>query len=282
MQATQNPLPPGRYRIDLFSPTPNAPHVRDGVPVFKKWRLKNETRVKVLHVEAWATEPHQTRVLFELTERPGAWPFGALGPPELASDISGAASLIQIAEFLLDPLGTAIGTASNAAAKFMADLAAPELAHVRDAIIVTRANLAMARGVLEAIRNGTASDPHEGLAAVLQLCNQSRQALTAALGAVTIDFPRRIVMKLLADIQALEQAVKNAPSQALHAAVQAVKDVVVPFELSSLGTTIAVGAIGWALFSGKKIDTNILLVGAGVLALGLGMFNPPVPGKATP
>jgi hypothetical protein len=190
--------------------------------------------------------------------------------------------LIQIAEFLLDPLGTAMGTASSAAAKFMADLAAPELAHVRDAIIVTRANLAMARGVLEAIRNGTASDPHEGLAAVLQLMNQSRQALTDALAGVAIDFPRRIVMKLLADIQAVEQAVKNAPSKAFNAVVTAAKDVVVPFELASLGSAIAVGVVGWALFSGKKPNTDLLLVGAAVLALGIGTFNPPLPGKATP
>lgn len=280
MQATQNPLPPGRYQIDLFSPTENAPSVRDGVPVFRKWREKNVDRVKVLHVQAWATEPHQTRVLFELTQRPGAWPFGVLGPPSLANEVGGAASLIQIAEFLLDPLGSAMTTAGTAASKFMLDLAAPELAHVRDAIIVTRANLAIARGVLEAIRNGTASDPHEGLAAVLQLANQSREVLTAALGGVTIDFPRRMVMKLLADLQALEQAVKHAPSKAFNAVVTAAKDVVVPFELASLGTTIAVGALGWALFSGKKANTDLLLVGAAVLALGFGTFNPS--GKATP
>jgi len=279
MQVRSNPLPPGRYQVDLWTPTEAAPGVRDGVPIFRKWREANAARVQVLHAETWATDPHQTRVLFELTGRPGAWPFGALGPPELAGEVGGgAASLIQIAEFLFAPMLTLEASAAAAAAKFVAELAAPELREVRDAIIVTRANVAIIRGVLAAIRNGTATDPHEGLAACLQLVRSSRDALLHAASAVALGFPRRIVDKLLADLAALEHAIVSAPSKALHKAVQTVKDlatdVVLPWGEAQLGTFAIVAVAGLALWQGKKVNTNLLLAGAALLALGAVSFDP--------
>lgn len=263
-----NPLPAGRYQLDLWSPTPAKP-VRDGVPVFNKWREKNAARVRVLHAECWNTDPRQTRVLFEVLDRPGAFPFGTLGKPELVAQVGSAATIVDAIGFIMDPLGSLEASAAAAAEHFLADLASPELQHVRQALILARANIAVIRATLEAVANKTA-DPIPAIASCRQLIHQSLEALVAALGSVTIDFPRRIISQVIADLNALEKAIEDAPARALKAVAQAAKDVVLPFETATIGGTVFAAAALWVLYNNRRSKGTDLLMLAGGAALLLG------------
>jgi hypothetical protein len=264
-----NPLPVGRYQLDLWSPTPSKP-VRDGVPVFNKWREKNAARVRVLHAECWNTDPRQTRVLFEVLDRPGAFPFGALGRPNPIAQVGSAATFVDAVQFLMNPLGSLEASAAEAAAHLLVDLASPELKEVRAALIIARANIAVIRATLEAIANKTAPDPLAAIAACKQLIRQTLEALTHALGSVTIEFPRRMVSQVIADLNALEKAIEDAPARALKAVAQAAKDVVVPFETASIGGAVFAAAALWVLYNGKRSGSTdtLMLVGGAALLLG--------------
>jgi hypothetical protein len=264
-----NPLPLGRYQLDLWSPT-NAKPVRDGVPVFNKWREKNAARVRVLHAECWNTDPRQTRVLFEVLDRPGAFPFGALGKPEPVSQIGSAATIVDAIGFILNPLGTVEASAAEAASHFLADLANPELQHIRAALSLARANIAIIRATLEAVANKTAPDPFAAIAACKQLIQVTLETLTQALGSVVTEFPRRMVSQVIADLRALEKAIEDAPSRALRAAAQAAKDVVLPIETAGWGGAVFAAAAMWALYNNKRSQGSdmLMLGGAALLLLG--------------
>jgi hypothetical protein len=264
-----NPLPVGRYQLDLWSPTDTKP-VRDGVPVFNKWREKNAARVRVLHAECWNTDPRQTRVLFEVLDRPGAFPFGALGKPNLLAQVGSAATFVDAVQFLMDPLGALEANAAETATHFFTVLGAPELQHVRAALSVTRANIAIIRATLEAIANHTAPDPVAAIAACKGLIQGSLEALTAALGAVTIDFPRRMVSGVIDDLNALARAIEDAPARALKAVAQAAKDVVLPLETASIGGAVFAAAALWVLYNNKRSGSTdtLMLVGGAALLLG--------------
>lgn len=270
-----NPLPVGRYQLDLWSPTTAKP-VRDGVPVFNKWREKNAERVRVLHAETWNTDPRQTTVLFEVLNRPGAFPFGALGKPVLVAQVGSAAALVDAVSFLMDPLGSLESSAAAAAAHFLSDLASPELVHVRQALIVAKANIAIIRATLEAVVNKTAPDPIGAIAGCKHLIQSTLETLTAALGSVTIDFPRRMVSQVIADLHALEKAIEDAPARALKAVAQAAKDVVIPLETAGLGGIVFAAAAAWMLYNNKRsgaTDQLMLLGGAALLLGGAGLFD---------
>lgn len=274
VQATTNPLPPGRYQVDLWSPTPGVT-VRDGVPIFNRWREANAARVRVLHAECWATEPRQTRVLFEVIERPGAWPFGALGPPEHATVSGevgevGAISFADVVSFLFDPLGTLEMSAAQAAAHFVADLSRPELQELRAALSVTKANIAIIRASLEAIRNGTAPDPKEAIAATLNLIEQSTELILKSAAKIPFDFPRNLVNKVLQDLHDLKNAIHDAPNKALSALGKVAKDFVVPYEVANIGAGIAAAALAYVIWSGKRSKTtdNVMLLGGAALLFG--------------
>ena len=264
-----NPLPVGRYQLDLWSPTDAKP-VKDGVPVFNKWREHNAARVKVLHAERWNTDPNQTRVLFEVNDRPGAFPFGQLGKPVMVAEVGSAATFVDAVQFLMDPLGILDSSAVKAAEHFLVELAPPELAHVRDAINVTRANIAIIRATLQAVLNHTAPDPLSAIAACKQLIQGSLEILTSALGSVTIDFPRRIVSQVIDDLNHLQQAIEDAPARALKAVAQAAKDVILPVETMGMGTVLAAGAAVLWWGQRKRSDTSDGLLLAGIAALLLG------------
>lgn len=272
MKASTNPLQPGRYQVDLWSPTPGVT-VRDGVPIFKRWREANAARVRVLHAESWNTEPRQTRVLFEVLERPGAWPFGQLGPPELASTSEVGVSFVDVVEFLFDPLGSLESSAAEAAAHFLADLSRPELQELRAALSVTKANIAIIRASLEAIKNGTAPDPKEALAATLNLIDQSTELLLKSAGRIPFDFPRNLVNRVLQDLHDLKTAIHDAPSKALGALGKVAKDFVLPYEVANLGGALAIGTLAWLIWSGRKSSKttdNLMLLGAAAMVLGGG------------
>jgi len=264
-----NPLPVGRYQLDLWSPTDAQP-VRDGVPIFNKWREKNSARVRVLHAECWNTDPRQTRVLFEVDDRPGAFPFGALGKPVLVAEVGSAASVIDAVSFLMNPLAALEASAAASATHFLADLANPELQQVRDALSVARANIAIIRATLESVVNKTAPDPLAAVAACKSLIQSTLHTLTAALGSVTIEFPRRMVSQVISDLQALAQAIEDAPARALKAAAQAAKDVVLPFETAGIGGTVLLAAAAWTLYTKKRSSSTdtLMLIGGAALLLG--------------
>lgn len=268
----RNPLPLGRYEVDLWTPTQQAPSVRDGVPIFNRWREANAQRVRVLHAECWNTEPRQTRVLFEVAASPGAWPFAQLGTPEPARSDVGALSFADVVSFLFDPLGTVELSAAQAAGHFLADVAAPELQQLRAAISVTQANIAIVRATLEAVRNGTVHDPKEAIAASLNLIQQSIEMLVQAGGSVAIAFPRHIVNTLLQDLHNLKQAIHDAPGKALAALGKVATDAIIPFEVANMGGAVLLAGIAYVLWSGKRTKTtdNVLLVGAAALVLGGG------------
>lgn len=264
-----NPLPVGRYVVDLFTPTASTPGVRDGVPIFRRWRQSNAARVRVVHAETWDTSPRKTRVQFEVEAPPGAWPFAQLGPPAHAAEVGAVPTIADAVAFLFDPLGALEGKAASAAAHFLAQQASPELRELNAAISVTRANIAIIRATLEAVRNGTAPNPVAAVAAAKSLARQSLELLTAAMGAVTVDFPRRKVSELIADLHAFEQAIEAAPANAFKALAQAASDVAVPFEAANLGALVFGAAALWAVTKKRSDATDLgMAVGAAMLLLG--------------
>lgn len=276
LSTVRNPLPLGRYEVDLWTPTHQAPGVRDGVPIFNRWREANSARVRVLHAESWATEPRKTRVLFEVMAAPGAWPFAQLGIPERSGSDVGAISFSDIISFILDPLGTVERSAGDAAGHFFADLQKPELQELRAAISTTQANIAIVRATLEQIRNGTAADPKTAIAGALHLVEQSMELLVHAGGKVVIDFPRNLVNRLLKDLHDLKQSIHDAPGKALAALGKVARDVVLPYEAASIGGGVLVCALAWALWTGKRskgTDTAMLLGGAALLLGGSTLFQ---------
>jgi hypothetical protein len=87
--ARTNPIPPGLYWIDLFSPTSSSPTTKDGVPIFAAWARANKGRVAVVTTQEFGEPgfggPKRTWLSFRVTSPPGAFPFG-LGFPTIADD----------------------------------------------------------------------------------------------------------------------------------------------------------------------------------------------------
>jgi hypothetical protein len=273
LATVRNPLAPGLYRLDLFSPTDERPDVRDGIPIFGRWRKANEHAVRVVEAATYATEPRHTCVIFEVLGRPGAFPFGQLGAPERTSQVgAGFPSFVSIVEFLLDPLGTVEASAAEAVGKFFADVSKPELQQLRAALSVTKANIAIIRATLEAVRNGTAPNPAAALAGALDLVKQSTELILHAAAAIPIDFPRNVVNRVLSDLHELGKAIEEAPRKALGFLGRAARDVVLPLETANIGGAVFALAAAWAIYTGKVTPAtrNVMLVGGAVLVLGGG------------
>lgn len=75
-----NPLPVGMYTMDL--PASSAPRLA-------AWTKLNRGKVAVRKVAAHP-EDSSCSVLFEVIGRPGAFPFGAVGYPTIASSSTGS------------------------------------------------------------------------------------------------------------------------------------------------------------------------------------------------
>lgn len=86
--AKTNPLPNGRYWIDLFAPTASSPNTKDGGAIFSAWVKANGGRVVVRQTQTFPEPgfggPIRTWVLFEVLGPPGAFPFG-LGYPTVST-----------------------------------------------------------------------------------------------------------------------------------------------------------------------------------------------------
>jgi hypothetical protein len=189
-----------------------------------------------------------------------------------------------VVEFLFDPLGALEASATAAAAHFVADLSRPELQQLRAALSVTQANVAIIRASLEAIRNGTAPDPKEAIAATLNLIAQSTELLVKSAGAIPFDFPRNLINRVLTDLHALGQAIREAPSKALSLLGKVAKDAIIPFEVANIGGAVVACAIGWVLWSGKRTKStdNLLLLGAAAAVLGGGTLLSNIFHRGTP
>lgn len=273
MVHTSNPLPPGVYRIDLFSPTQMQPDVADGLPVFARWRKANAARVRVLEASTMATEPRLSRVSFEVLAPPGAFPFGQLGYPEQSASVGiGMPSFLDIANFLLSgPLGLVEQSFGKATMDFLADVSKPELQALRAALSVTRANIAVIRATLEAVRNGTAPNPAAALAAAKDLAKQSLELILSAAAHIPIDFPRNVVNRVVSDLQGLIKAIEEAPALALKLAGKVARDVLVPLEVANLGAMAFAAAAAYALLAKRTKGTDyVMMAGAAVAVLGGG------------
>jgi len=93
---TTNPLPNGLYSIDLSPPTSSSR--KDGPAVFAAWAKAHRDRVVVRRVVARDDGP--TRIAFEVRGRPGAFPFGQLGYPTIATDVGSFADVLESASEL--------------------------------------------------------------------------------------------------------------------------------------------------------------------------------------
>jgi len=277
-QANKNPLPAGRYELDLYTPTASTEHVRDGVPIFNKWREKNSERVRVLHAESWNTHPRQTRVMFEVRSKPGAFPFGTLGSPELVGNVGALPTIADVVGLMFNPLGLLEQVAASTAGQFIgnqaAALAQPELRELRDALIVVKANIALIRAMLEAVHNHTSPNPSDAIGAARQLIQNSIELLVAAIGkVVSVDFPRRAVSALIDELRAFEKAITEAPQKALDLLEQEAgilaRDVGAPLAVS-YGGLFAAGLAVYLMTTGKRNDSTdkMLLLGVAAVVLG--------------
>lgn len=274
--AITNPLPAGVYEIDLYSPTERTAQVTDGVPLFGRWRRANAHAVRVVEAAAFNTHPRRSRIKFEVTSPPGAFPFGSLGPPAPLLDVSGLElpSFADIAHFLISPISKLQLEAVKAAAHFLADATKPELKQIRDAVIRAKANIAIVRGTIEAVRNGTAPNNAQAIAGAANLIRESIAGLLSASASLPVNAPRRVIEELVSELQAMLKAIEEAPGKAIRGAAAAAKgfvsEVVVPFEVGGLGLAAAL-LTGWYLLDGGKrskgTDT-LILVGLGVAAFG--------------
>jgi hypothetical protein len=275
LAAITNPLPAGVYEIDLYSPTELAGQVVDGVPVFGRWRRANAHAVRVVEASAQNTHPRRSRVKFEVLSAPGAFPFGQLGSPAFASEVVGdLPSFADIAHFLISPISKLQMEAVKAAAHFLADATAPELRGVRDAVIKAKANIAIVRGTIEAVRNGSAPNNAAALAGAAALLKESIEGLITAGVALPLAAPRRVIENLVAESQAMLKAIEEAPAKAIRGAAAAAKgfvtEVLVPAELGGLGFAAA-ALVGLYLLQGGKRSTGtdtLLIAGVGVAVLG--------------
>jgi hypothetical protein len=261
------------YEIDLYSPTEQAAQVTDGVPLFGRWRKANAHAVRVVSATAFPTHPQRSRVKFEVTSPPGAFPFGALGPPAFASEVVGdLPSFADIALFLLNPLGALELAAVKAAATFLGQSVAPELKELRAAISTAKANIATVRAALEAVRNGTAPDNKVALAGAAVLVKETIAMLLKASAAIPVNAPRHVVDNLIGELRAMLKAIEEAPARAIKGAAAAAKgfvtDVVVPFEIGGVGVALGLMTAFYLFEGGKRSKTtDLLLLGAGAVAL---------------
>ena len=86
--ARTNPLEPGVYWIDVWGPSLFLPNYRDGLPTMKTWLAANADKVIEEHEnfnEGTASNPLPSRWFFkfQVMRAPTAFPFTALGYPEI-------------------------------------------------------------------------------------------------------------------------------------------------------------------------------------------------------
>jgi hypothetical protein len=267
--ARANPLAAGLYRVEV------APELAQ---VFGRWRRANAERVHVIGLEP---SEEGARVVFAVYKPPGAFPFGQLGHPEVAEVVVGAvADWIDVIGFLANPLGAAERAIGEAAAHFVADVSKPELKGLRDALIISRANVATIRAILEAVKNGTAPNPAAALGQAAAMAKQTIEVLVTAGGAIPIDFPRNLVNAALQKLHELEAEIKAAPGKALHAVSQFASDVVkkaapvlVPGQIGiwGLGIVALGGFLAWEQGKRSELTDKMMLAGAAVAVLGGGI-----------
>ena len=256
-----NPLAVGVYRIDL--PIERAPD-------FGKWRRAQRGRVQICELENGPNG--SARVSFAVLDRPGAFPFGKLGKPTRGNLVVGAVlpewkDVVAFPLRMFPPAEIALDVARWA--NFFASHATAEFAALKDAVTLSRANLAIVRAQLELVRNG--SVPNSG--AVLQnaaaIVKSSVELLLSKAAAIPIAFPRELVNSAIKELTAVADAIAAAPGKALHAltdfAGTAFDTLALPVGLEALAV-VALAAGGFMAFTEKKVtplSRNLMLAGAG-------------------
>lgn len=91
-----NPLPAGRYWLDVFTPSPSG-HA-DSEVVFDRWLVENFGRVVVRTTETFAGPPLRNWYLFEVLAgaTPTPFPFTALGfPTKAGANVTSSGDTVQ-------------------------------------------------------------------------------------------------------------------------------------------------------------------------------------------
>lgn len=94
--ARTNPIPAGRYWLDVFTPSP-AGHA-DSEAVFSRWLGENFGRVVVRTTETFPGPPLRNWYLFEVLAgaTPTAFPFVALGfPTKAGPEVKSSGDTVQ-------------------------------------------------------------------------------------------------------------------------------------------------------------------------------------------
>lgn len=266
--AVTNPLAPGVYRIDL--PCPLA-------PAFGNWRRAQRGKVHVIELE---NGPGGTaRVSFVVFAKPGAFPFGKLGTPTAGQIVGVLPDWRDVVLFVLKPLGPLeLAFEAKLWADFFLQHAQPEFAELRDAVTVVRANIAVIRSQLEAVKDGKSTQPAAVLHNASALAKQSIELLLRKAGAIPLAFPRHLVNDAIAHLQALVDEIAAAPGKALHAVSQfgssvfdnVLKPFVIPAEIGLAGVALLVLG-GYLAFEQKKqtdLTKNLMLAGGAIALFG--------------
>lgn len=269
MQRTAaNPLTPGVYRVDLKCE--DAHH-------FGRWRRAQKGKVHLLELE---NGPNGTaRVNFVVFDKPGAFPFGKLGKP-VPGVVGALPDWADVVSFVFPPL-TSVQTSLGAQmGEYLAQHAVAELAGLRDAVTIARANMDVIEAQLKTVREGKAMNPAAILHNAATMTANTLELLTTRAAAIPANLPRHVVDNAILKLRDLGDAIKAAPGKALHALTQFpgqvldnwLKPFVLPYEIGMLGLGLVVLG-GFMAYEQKRTTpttTNLMLAGGALAILGGG------------
>jgi hypothetical protein len=267
-----NPLAPGVYRIDL--PCELA-------AVFGNWRRAQKGRVQLLELDNGPGG--RARVTFVVFQRPGAFPFGRLGKPVVGELVGAMPDWTDVVQIALVPLpALLLALEGKAMADFLAEHTTAEFAPLRDAIGIARANAAIIRMQLEAVKNGTSVNPAAALQNAANLVRQSTELIVHAGGSIPGQFARHVVNSALERLHDLGEAIASAPQKALAAVAKFpglvldnwLKPFVLPAEGALLGIALIAGG-AYLAYEQKQttpLTRNLMLAGGAIALLGGGVL----------
>lgn len=269
-----NPLAPGVYRIDL--PCRLA-------PVFGNWRRAQRGKVHVIELENGPPEPSRigagptARVSFVVFGKPGAFPLGRLGSPVAGQIVGGELGWADVVAFVYSPLGAVNAALGQKMSDFLIAHTQPEFAALHDAVVVVKANMAVIRAELDAVRGGAPNGPAV-LHHAAQLVAQSIELLVQRAGAIPGAFPRVVINEALAKLNELADAIAAAPGKALHAITDFgaatweawLKPFVLPAEIGLGGVALLLlgGYLAYTEKTPSPLAKNLLLAGGAIAVLG--------------
>lgn len=258
-----NPLPTGVYRVDI------KPEL---APVFGTWRRAQKGKVHVIELE---DGPAGTaRVSFVVFRKPGAFPFGKLGYPVRGEVVGAMPDWGDVVPFVTKPLAATLEALSPERwADFFIRHGQAEFEELKEAVVVTRANMLVIRAQLDLVTAGQSPNPAAVLHNAAAMAKQSVELLLSKAGAIPLAFPRELVNNAIAKLQALGDEIAAAPGKALHALTRFAGDAAgffLPVGVAAIGlAALGFGAyLRWAEKKSSPLSNNLMMVGAAALVVG--------------